>query len=196
MLSLVSARSLSWPRTVRAAAACLVLALLLALGATPARAQGIELTGLHVERGEPGLALDFSVRIALPRAVDEALHRGVPLYFVAQATVYRSRWYWRDARTARATRAWRLSYQPLADSWRVSLGGLGQTYATLPEALAALSSGSRWRIAEASQLEPDERYYVEFSYQLDTSQLPRPMQFGIGGQADWTLGVERTVKME
>ena len=40
------------------------------------------------------------------------------------------------------------------------------------------------------------RYYVEFSFKLDTSQLPRPMQFGIGGQADWTLGVERTLRVE
>ena len=49
-----------------------------------------------------------------------------------------------------------------------------------------------WRIADLSQLDPDSRYYVEFSYRLDTSQLPRPMQLDLGGQAEWTLGVERT----
>ena len=94
------------------------------------------------------------------------------------------------------TRSWRLSYQPLSDSWRVSLGGLAQSHATLAEALVALSSSARWKIADNSQIEPDERYYVEFSYKLDTSQLPGPMQFGIGGQADWTLVVERTIKVE
>jgi hypothetical protein len=128
--------------------------------------------------------------------VEDALQRGVPLYFVAEATVYRQRWYWRDARVARASRSWRLSYQPLSDNWRVSLGGLAQSHATLQEAVTALSSSARWKIADNSQIEPDERYYVEFSYKLDTSQLPGPMQFGIGGQADWVLGVERTVRVE
>ena len=106
------------------------------------------------------------------------------------------RWYWRDQRVARAQRSWRLSYQPLSDSWRVSLGGLAQTHGTLAEAVAALSGAARWKIADHSQIEPDERYYVEFSYKLDTTQLPRPMQFGIGGQADWSLGVERVLKVE
>jgi len=180
----------------RAAAAALCLLALLLLWPQALRAQGIELGALQVQRLDNGLTLDFAVRIALPKPVDEALQRGVPLYFVAQATVYRSRWYWRDQRVARATRSWRLSYQPLTDSWRVSLGGLGQTHATLAEALAALSSASRWKIADTSQLDGDERYYVEFSYQLDTSQMPRPMQFGIGGQAEWALSVERTLRFE
>jgi hypothetical protein len=128
--------------------------------------------------------------------VEDAVQRGVPVYFVAEATVYRHRWYWRDQRVARTMRSWRLSYQPLSDTWRVSLGGLAQTHGTLADALAALSGAARWKVADHSQIDPDERYYVEFSYKLDTSQLPRPMQFGIGGQADWSLGVERVLKVE
>ncbi|MED5620386.1 DUF4390 domain-containing protein [Ideonella sp. BN130291] len=187
-----------WPSAMRgrAAAWALLLALAGLLGAAPARAEGVELTHLSLQRLDPGLTLDFSARVALPRVVEDALQRGVPLYFVAEATVYRHRWYWRDARVARATRSWRLSYQPLSDSWRVSLGGLAQSHATLQEAVTALSSSARWKIADNSQIEPDERYYVEFSYKLDTSQLPGPMQFGIGGHADWVLGVERVVKVE
>jgi hypothetical protein len=46
-------------------------------------------------------------------------------------------------------------------------------------------------LADAGQIEDDGHHYIEFSYRLDTSQLPRPMQIGIGGQADWTLRVER-----
>ena len=183
---------LRWgPRTMRVLAAAWLLAL-----AGAAQAQGIELTHLTLQRLDVGLTVDFNTTIQLPRPVEEALQRGVPLYFVAEARVYRHRWYWRDLRVARAQRAWRLSYQPLSDNWRVSLGGLAQSHATLAEALTALNSSARWKIADNSQIDPDERYYVEFSYKLDTSQLPRPMQFGIGGQADWTLGVERTLKVE
>lgn len=169
---------------------------MLLAAAAPARAEGVELTHLALQKLDPGLTLDFNVRVTLPRAVEDALQRGVPLYFVAEATLYRHRWYWRDLRVARAQRSWRLSYQPLSDNWRVSLGGLAQSYPTLADAITALSSAARWKIADNSQLDTDERYYVEFSYKLDTSQLPRPMQFGIGGQGDWSLGVERTVRVE
>jgi hypothetical protein len=180
---------------LRYVTAWLLAAALLAAGG-PVRAEGVVLTHLALQRLDAGLTLDFNVDIGLSRAVEEALQRGVPLYFVAEVSVYRHRWYWRDPRVNTVRRLWRLSYQPLSDSWRVGLGGLAQTYPSLSEALQAMSSAARWKIADNSQLDPDERYYVEFSYKLDTSQLPRPMQFGIGGQGDWSLGVERTVRVE
>ncbi len=34
---------------------------------------------------------------------------------------------------------------------------------------------------------------MELSYRMDTSQLPRPFQIGIGGQDDWDLAAESTV---
>lgn len=174
-----------------------LLAGLLALAALPARAQqGIDLTHLTLERQEGNLMLDFSARVMLSHPVEDAVQRGVPLYFVAQAELFRHRWYWRDAHIASATRSWRLSYQPLSDSWRVTLGALSQSFGTLREALTAMSGSAGWKIADAAQLEGDGRYYVEFSYRLDTSQLPRPMQFGIGNESDWSLGVERTVKVD
>jgi hypothetical protein len=200
VLRIVTACLRLWPRAMRRrAAAWCVLALLGAalFGASPAQAQGVELTSLKVQRQDGGLTLDFSANVVLPRVVDDALQRGVPLYFAVDATVYRHRWYWRDERVSHAGRSWRLSYQPLSDSWRVTLvGGLAQTYGSLSEALVALSSLGRWKIADASQLDADSRYYVEFNYRLDTSQLPRPMQFGIGGQPEWSLGVERTLKLD
>jgi hypothetical protein len=140
--------------------------------------------------------LDFTARPALSHAVEEAMQRGVPIYFVAQATVYRPRWYWRDERISRATRTWRLSYQPLTSSWRVSLGALSQTVASAQEALTVASRASHWRIAEPGEIDPGEHYYVEFSYRLDNTQLPRPMQLDLAAQADWRLSVERLLKVD
>ena len=176
------------------------LAVLLALllgGAAPAvRAETVQLVSLEVARGEDGLLLDFTTRFVLPRTVEDALLKGVPLHFVAEAALFRSRWYWRDERVARATRVWRLAWQPLTRSYRVSFGGLNQSFETLTEALAAVRGVAHWKIADAAQLDADSRYYVEFSYRLDTSALPRPMQIGLAGQADWTLSVERTLRIE
>lgn len=162
--------------------------------ATPALAQAVELKQLKLERRDGELMLDFSTRLSLGAAIEDALHRGVPMYFNAQATVYRNRWYWRDERMGRATRTWRLAYQPLTASWRLSLGGLSQGYDSLSEALAPLTRVSGWRLLELEKIEPGERYYVDFSFKLDNSQLPQPMQIDLGG--DWKLSVERSLRVE
>ncbi len=162
-----------------------------------AQAQGVELAGLQVQKLEGALTIDFNVRVNLPRAVEEAVQRGVPIYFVAQAQLLRDRWYWRDERVARVSRSWRLAYQPLTNSWRVGLGGLYQTVPTLGEALSIASRSAGWKLAELAQLDTADRgYYLQFSYRLDTTQLPGPMQFGITGQGDWAVGVNTTLKVD
>lgn len=189
-------------RTPLELAAGLLLACWLWLAPPPVQAQGVELASLSVKREEGALTLEFSARVTLPRAVEDALARGVPLYFVADATLLRSRWYWRDERVAHVARSWRVAYQPLTGSWRVGLGALNQSYATLAEALAAASSSSGWKLADLAALGTDKGYYVEFDYRLDTSQLPGPMQFGLGGlggqggPSDWTVRVERVLRLD
>ncbi|MDH4060814.1 MAG: DUF4390 domain-containing protein [Aquincola sp.] len=177
-----------------ALAAVLVL---LAPHAPPAQAQGVEVLDLSATRDTEMVTLDYQLRLTLPRAVQEAALRGVPIYFRAIATLWKPRWYWRDERVARVRREWRLAYQPLTSTWRVSQGGLGQSHATLAEAVATMANISGWHIADAAQVEEDSRHYVEFNWELDTSQLPRPLQIGLTGVggSDWALGVERTVRL-
>ncbi len=159
-------------------------------------AQGVELSTLSTSRTDGVLALEFAARLTLPKTVEDALQHGVPIYFVAQAELKRNRWYWRDERVARVTRQWRLAFQPLTGTWRVGLAGINQTHATLEEALAVMSRSAGWRLADLSQLDPDARYYVDFSYRLDTSQLPGPMQFGLGGDGPWAVGMQRNLRVD
>ena len=173
-----------------------LLVLLAGISPWPAAAQGVELAALRTSGADGALNLEFVARVDLPKAVEDALKHGVPVYFVAQAQLLRNRWYWRDERVARVSRSWRLAFRPLTGDWRVSLGGLNQTYASMAEAMAALSRSGGWKLAELAQLDADKSYYVEFSYRLDSSQLPSPMQFGLGGQGDWAVGVARTLKVE
>jgi hypothetical protein len=171
---------------------CLWLALLCA--AAGVQAQGVELNTLELRASEGTLTLEFSARLTLSRAIEDALRRGVPMYFDVEATLFRSRWYWRDERMARVSRSYRLSYQPLTGSWRVGLGPLGQSYATLTDAMAVLSRVGGWPLTEGSQLDAGQRYYLEFSYRLDPTQLPQPLQIGLGN--DWSLGIARTVQVD
>lgn len=164
-------------------------AALLALIPGGARAEGIELALLSTRKADDGLELSFTTRFELSRAADDALHKGVPLYFVAEATVLRNRWYWRDARVARAERVWRLEWYALLRQYRVSTGGLHQSFATLDEALTMMRGQSAWRIAEPKDIDDSGSYYLEFSYKLDVSQLPRPMQIGL--QTGFALSIEQ-----
>ena len=150
------------------------------------------LTFFEIDREDDAVALNYVVDFELAPAVEDALGKGIPLHFMAEVEVLRSRWYWRDRRIAHAVRTWRIVFQPLTSNYRVSFGGLSRTYPSRSEALATITRSGRWRIVEPGQVEPDARHYLEFRFRLDTSQLPRPIQIGIGGQADWTLEVERT----
>ena len=167
-------------------------ALWLAFAVGVVRADGLELTSFDLRREEEGLLLDYTARIELPRAVEDALQKGVPIYFVAQAAVFNPRWYWRDKRIARVARNWRLTWQPLTRRYRINLGSVSQGYDSLADALGAIQRATRWKLADAAALDEGERLYVEFSLKLDTSQLPRPLQIGFGGDADWDLALERT----
>jgi hypothetical protein len=165
------------------------------------RAQGVEVLSLGAQRGPEAVTLDYQLRVALPRAAEEAALRGIPLYFTATVALYRPRWYWRDERVSRVRREWRLSYQPLTSMWRVSQGGLGQSHETLAEAMAAMTRTSGWRIADAAAVDPDTRYNIDFEWALDTTQLPRPLQIGLGGVpgvpgSEWAVGIERTLRLE
>lgn len=155
-------------------------------------AGAIELRSFNITRGDDGVLLDFSTRLDLPHGIEEGLNKGVPLYFVAEADVFQSRWYWRDKVIAHASRTWRLAYQPLMRNWRVSIGGLHQHFTTLPEALSAITRSYRWKIADSLPAS-EGNIYVEFSYKLDTSQLPRPLQIGLGGEVEWAMSVQRNV---
>ena len=169
------------------------------LSMQPAHAQGVELATLQASKSDGALNLDFVARVTLPKAVEDALLRGVPIYFVAEAQLYRNRWYWRDERVARVSRSWRVAFQPLTSSWRVSLAGFNQTFPSMAEALAAVSRSGGWKVVELSQLDFAKSFYLEFNYRLDTTQLPGPMQFGLGGlggTGDWTVGVSRTLRVE
>jgi len=179
-------------------AAGLRLVLPVAALAVPARravAAEADLTNFDVSRDDEGVYLSFTVNFELAKGPEDALARAVPLFFVAEAEVFRDRWYWRDRRVAHPTRVWKIVYQPLTSNYRVTtVGGLGQSYPTREEALLSLSRATRWKIAEANQLD-DGRHYVEFNYRLDVTLLPRPMQIGVAGQPDWQLSVKRTQRI-
>ena len=178
------------------------LCLVVALAPGSSIAAGTEITQLRVERGDDGVFLSALVRFDLPVVVEEALSKGIPLFFVVETDIYRERWYWTDQQVASAARTLRLAYQPLTRKWRVNIvpglitsssglrATLNQNYETLAEALSAIQRVARWKIAEASEVDPESEYKIGLSFRLDLSQLPRPFQIGVAGQREWTISAQ------
>jgi hypothetical protein len=180
--------------------ACLLLAFTLGARA----ADTAEVAQMRFDRTEEGLLLSANVNFELSPAVEEALAKGIPMFFVAEAVLLRDRWYWTDKQVASVMRHMRLSYQPLTRRWRLvsastpigSSGlALGQTFETREESLAAIQRISHWKIADAADIDPDARYNVDFRFRLDVSQLPRPFQIGAVGHPDWNISVSRNVRL-
>ena len=98
----------------------LILSLLLGLGSVvPAWANDITVmfSTLSSRFSAPqGLYLDVNVEFDLPRSVQDALNRGIPLYFVTEFTIERQRWYWVNKPIVEASLLTRLSYSPLTPS--------------------------------------------------------------------------------
>lgn len=161
-----------------------------------------EITQLRVERADDGIFLSAVVQFELPAVVEDALRKGIAVYFVVEADIHRDRWYWTDPRVASAARTLRLAYQPLTDRWRVNVvsglissssglrATLGQTYDSLPEALVSIQRLARWKIADPSDVEPEATHSIDLSFRLDLSQLPRPFQIGVAGQRSWTIAAQ------
>jgi hypothetical protein len=144
------------------------------------------------------ILLSAQVAFDLPPAVEDALLKGIPMYFAMEAELLRERWYWYDKKLRSVERHIRLAYQPLTRRWRlnVSTGAgrdtnqgltLNQSFDSLVDALSAVKRVSRWKIAEATDLDGGQKTKVEFRFRLDLSQLPRPFQIGTLGQSDWDL---------
>jgi hypothetical protein len=173
--------------------------LLLALTAGLCQAQiSTEITQYQVERLDDEILVSAQVNFELPAAVEDALVKGIPLFFVTEAELLRERWYWYDKKLGSVQRHMRLAYQPLTRRWRLNVTpgpvrdanvglALTQSFDTMAEALSAIKRISRWKVANATELDASVKHKVDFSFRLDLSQLPRPFQIGTLGQSDWDL---------
>ena len=173
-----------------------------------ARAQStlVEINQMQIERNETGVFFSANLKFELPNLVEDALHKGIPMFFVAEIEVLRDRWYWSDKAVASQARYMRLAFQPLTRRWRLNVGptpmgnsGLGvvlnQNFESLADALSNMQRFSRWRIGDTPDIDFDGKTHVDFSFRLDVSQLPRPFQIGAMGQSDWNLSGNRNLRL-
>jgi hypothetical protein len=194
---------------LRARQACVWAVFALSLGLPSwARADAVvELQAFKLERQDAALYMSANWRFDLPATLEDALLKGITLYFVTEVEINQERWYVYNQRLAQAERHVRLFYQPLTRRWRVNISpqpfnvsglgmSLGQSYDSAEEAMSAVRRIVQWRIANATDYNPDAKQTISINFKLDLKQLPRPLQIGAAGQSDWNISFSKTQRLE
>jgi Domain of unknown function (DUF4390) len=169
--------------------AALLLALLFCtVGAFAAQPHGIEVRRAVVVPAEDSYVLDADIEIVLSAPLEDALNKGIPLYFLLEFEMVRSRWYWFNDKAVSLQQQYRLSFNALTRQYRVGVGAFYQNFATLAEALQYLSRVRRREDLESGALSKGSTYTAGLRLRLDISQLPRPFNLNALGSREWSLG--------
>jgi len=167
--------------------AMVALALTLCVGAPRARADVVPVKSaeLHVEEGEVVLSAEFE--LALTPTLEEALQKGIPLYFTIEFDLMRSRWYWLPEKVAEWSLTYRVSYSPLTRQYRVASGPLGQTFESLGDVERFIGRVSPRPVVRVDALAKGVRYEASLRLRLDVTQLPKPFQVNALALREWQL---------
>lgn len=136
---------------------------------------------------EDGYALSAEFAVDLGARLEEAVMRGLPLYFNVEFDLTRARWYWANEHVADRRLEYRLAYNALTRQYRLSSGGLHQSFATLSEALRVLSRIAALPVIDKAAIKSGQIYNAALRLSLDRSQLPKPLQVDALANRDWQV---------
>ena len=145
----------------------------------------VKTADLEVEEGELTLSAEFE--LTLTSTLEEALQKGIPLYFTIEFELTRPRWYWVDEKVAEWSITYRVSYSPLTRQYRVASGPLGQTFGSLDDVERFIGRVSPRPVARADTLVKGARYEAALRIRLDVTQLPKPFQVNALALREWQL---------
>jgi uncharacterized protein DUF4390 len=152
-----------------------------------ASAEGITVRNAVVEQGEEGWQVNAEFDVQLGPRLEEAVNRGVPLYFVVEFEMARPRWYWFDEKPIVAQQTYKITYTPLLRQYRLSVGSVYQNFTRFDEVTRVLSRLRGWHVADKGAFKKDQVYQASLRMRLDTAQLPKPFQLNAIASRDWTL---------
>jgi hypothetical protein len=152
-----------------------------------AHADGIEVKSATITPDDYGWQVDAQFDIQFSPSLEEAVNRGVPLYFVMEFELSRPRWYWFDEKPVQVAQTYRISYTPLLRQYRLSVGNNYQNFTRFEEVTRVLSRLRGWHVADRGALKKDGAYQASLRMRLDTGQLPKPIQMNAIASRDWTL---------
>lgn len=189
--------SMHYFKSMHNLARSLAVFLALWLGIAVVCAEGISVRKAEARFSDGSYQLSADFDISLNFVVDQALTRGVPLYFITEFTLIRPRWYWLDEVIAKNEQTAKLSYNKLTRQYRITRGSLFQNFSSLGDALRIISHQSAAPI-DATLLQNNNGYIAALLPQkgdyiaatrmrLDVTQLPKPLQVNALATQDWNF---------
>jgi hypothetical protein len=164
-----------------------VFGLVFLLVAPVAQATEISIRNLHLVANDEGYSLVADANINFNTRLEEAVNKGVVLYFAAEFELSRPRWYWLDEQIVRRSKTFQLSYHALTRQYRLSTGALHQSYATLDETLRVMSHLRNWQVLDKGEIKADQLYVAGLRLRLDLTQMPKTFQVSALANRDWDL---------
>lgn len=152
-----------------------------------ASADGIEVRTARIAPTEEGWQLEAQFDIQFSPRLEEAVNRGVPLYFIVEFELARPRWYWFDEKPVQLSQTYKVTYTPLLRQYRLTVGNAYQNFTQFDEVTRVLSRVRGWHVADRESLNKDVMYQAAVRMRLDTAQLPKPFQVNAIASRDWTL---------
>ena len=165
------------------------LALLL-LG-TMAQAEGIQIKSFSLAAANQHYEMSVDSEIALNPVLEQALEKGIVLYFVTKFSLIDSNWYWLDEEVARGKSRVGLRYYALTRQYHLNHPSFSQTFNTLQEALKALGQLRNFSLTVKSELKPDVEYIASLRVWLDLTRMPKPFQVEALGSKKWDLSSDK-----
>ena len=156
--------------------------------AIAAQSHGIEVRQASVAAADDGYLLEADIDIVLSAPLEDALNKGISLYFMLEFELMRPRWYWFNEKVATLHQQYRLTFNALTRQYRIGVGAFYQNFPTLSEALQVMSKIRRREDLDSGPLIKGASYAAALRLRLDTSQLPKPFNLNALGSREWSLG--------
>jgi len=163
---------------------CSAFLLLLAQGT---QATDISVRNLQLVANEEGYSLAADININFNTRLEEAVNKGVVLYFATEFELTQARWYWFDEQIIRRSKTFQLSYHALTRQYRLSTGALHQSFDSLDEALHVMSRLRYWQVLEKGEVKAGQRYLAGLRMRLDLTQMAKTFQVSALANKDWNI---------
>lgn len=162
----------------------------LLLAASIAQATDISVRNPQLVGNDEGYNLEADVNINFNARLEEAVNKGVVLYFAVDFELTRARWYWFDEQIIRRNKIFQLSYHALTRQYRLSTGALHQSYSSLDETLRVMSRLRNWQVLEKGEVKVNQAYLAAMRVRLDLTQMAKTFQVSALANKDWNLSSE------
>lgn len=173
------------PMRLKSSAICFLLLLLFSIPA--AYAQGIQIKSVSITAKASGLVLGMDAGITLNPTLEQALEKGIVLYFAVKFNLVDARWYWMNDEVVRGKYRVELRYYALTRQYHLSHPSFTQSFETLAEALHAAGQLHDYPLTVKPDIRMDVDYIASLRVWLDLTRLPKPFQVEALGSTQWNL---------